>query len=304
MRQQPQVGDAGQLLRCDTHQVRIAVADEARHGGNAATPARTAASMSLCDEQRITMLALRATRSLQRPSSKFVPCRRSRRHCAAASRRDAPAGRAAPHSHARHRSRRPAARSSTDQVFIAGVEHPQHDVGLATADTGGERMGDQLDGDMAMAVEEGRHPRHQPVCRERRADRQLDDAARRLAARGDGGLGAGCGRCHRLGVFAKAAALRGQCQAFRRSREQARAEGCLQRGDLAAHRRMARAQPPRGAAVVAGLRDRGEVFRGPSPWLSSSSEWSSFLSDCSFNIEHPSLRSSPIVPGQQVNSRG
>ena len=57
MRQQPEVGDAGQLLRGDADQIGIGVADEAGQR-EMPRPARTAASMSPCEEQRITTVAL------------------------------------------------------------------------------------------------------------------------------------------------------------------------------------------------------------------------------------------------------
>ena len=69
-----------------------------------------------------------------------------------------------------------------DQILFAAVHRPQHDIGLAAAHAGRIRMGDDFKLDMVMRAQERTELRHQPVRGERRADRQLDDAARLRAA--------------------------------------------------------------------------------------------------------------------------
>ena len=249
-------------------------------------PARTAASMSPCDEQRITTVPCRVMTSLQRASRSFearsakpmtlCPFHSSRRSGNAPPRRIVARG-----VEAGAETADPAA----DQILLAAVDRAQHDVGLAAAHAGRKRMGDDLELDMIVRAQKRPQPRHQPVRGQRRADRQLDHAAGLRAGRRYRGLGAQRGRRHRLDMLAQLAALRGQRQAVVGAREQPGAELAFQRGDLAADRRMAGAQLARRGGEAAGLGHRDEGLaevpvhrRPPSVHI-----WIVIL----FNIEQP-----------------
>ena len=197
-------------------------------------PARAAASMSPCDEHRITTDPCRVMASLQRARRSFD------------ARSAKPMTLCPFHSSRRSGGRRPrsvvargvksgaeAADLAADQVLLAAIDRPQHDIGLAPAHAGRKRMGDDLQLDMFVRAQEGPKPRHQPVRGERGPDRQLDHAARLGAGRRDRGFGAQRRRRHRLDMLAKFAALRGQRKTVVGSREQGNAELTFQFGDLA-----------------------------------------------------------------------
>ena len=222
-------------------------------------PARAAASMSPCDEQRITIEPCRVIASLQRASRSFD---------SAVGEADdavslpfvAPFGQPPPRGVVARGVEAGAepADLAADQILLAAVHRPQHDIGLAAAHAGRIGMGDDLELDMVMRAQERTELRHQPVRGERRADRQLDDAARLRAGRRHRGFRAQRRRRHRLDMLAKLAALRGQRKTVIGAREQGNAELAFQLGDLAADRRMAGAQPPRRRGEAAGLGHRDE----------------------------------------------
>lgn len=147
---------------------------------------------------------------------------------------------------------------AADQIFLAAVDRTQHDVGLPATHAGRKRMSDDLEADVIMRAQEGSQPRHQPVRRQRRSDRQLDRAACLAPAGGNGGLGPERGGCHRLCVLTQSAAIGGEHESISGTRQQLGPELRLQRRDLAADGRMAGVQPPRRGGEAAGIGHRDE----------------------------------------------
>ena len=132
-------------------------------------PARAAASMSPCDEQRITTDPCRVMASLQRRQT-LVRLAVGEADDAVSLPFVATLGQTPPRRIVA-RGIEPGAEATdlaADQILLAAVDRPQHDIGLAAAHAGRKRMGDDLQLQMVVRAQKRPHPRHQPVRGERR----------------------------------------------------------------------------------------------------------------------------------------
>ena len=142
-----------------------------------------------------------------------------------------------------------------DQVRLGRLAGADRDVGLAHRQIEILVGDDQRDPDLRIERGEFVEPRNQPVDAERRRRRDLEVAARPLAAVGE--LGARRLQLHEhvMRGAEQQVALLGEDQAARMAVEQRHRELLLQRADLARHRRL------RQAELLAGMREAARFRR-------------------------------------------